>query len=179
MRSRISKLPSVAHGDLVHALKLVRDAQPLADHLQRGAGAARGRFPAAEQQQPRAVQAGDGLDGAASAAAVSNESVKPRGRPIQRHQFERRLLRHGHHHLLQLGLGPQAHQPDLAAGHAAGARCAASYSACAGPGSSTAGSIISFFSAGPPGRSPAPASATGRARCFRRPRFEKVHVNFS
>jgi len=50
----------------------------------------------------------------ASAAAVSKESVKTGSRSIERHQFERNLLRHGHHHLLKLGFGSEADQPDFA-----------------------------------------------------------------
>ena len=42
---------------------------------------------------------------------------EPAGGPVQGYQLEWNLLRHRHHHLLQLGLRSQAHQPDLAAGH--------------------------------------------------------------
>ena len=53
---------------------------------------------------------------AASAAAVSNESQNPRRGAVEWNEFERDLLRDGHHDLLQLGLGAETHQPDLAAG---------------------------------------------------------------
>ena len=43
----------LARDDLVDALELLRDAEPLADHLHGGPGAARGGFPAAEDQQAR------------------------------------------------------------------------------------------------------------------------------
>jgi len=51
------------HGELIDALELVDDAEALADHLHGGAGAARGGFPAAEDEQTRFVEAGDALDG--------------------------------------------------------------------------------------------------------------------
>ena len=52
---------------------------------------------------------------AASAAAVSNESAKPEAGPSSATSSNGSLLRHRHHHLLQLGFRAQAHQPDLAA----------------------------------------------------------------
>ncbi len=94
------------------------------------------------------------------------------GRPIQRHQLEGRLLRHRHHHLLQLGLGPQAHQPDLAARRLP-RQVGRLEQRMPGPRIQHGGqaSIRSSATA----RSPAPASATGRARCCRKPRFERCH----
>ena len=47
------------------------------------------------------------------------------GRAVEGDEFERHLLRHPHHELLQLGLGPEADQPHLAPWGLA-ARCAAS-----------------------------------------------------
>lgn len=35
---------------------------------------------------------------------------------VDRNQLDRNLLRYGHHHLLQFGLGPKRNQPDLASG---------------------------------------------------------------
>jgi hypothetical protein len=71
------KAAVVAEVDLVHALELVGDAEALADELQRDARAARGRLPAAEEQQLGAVEAGNGGDGLGSTAAVECASGKP------------------------------------------------------------------------------------------------------
>ena len=141
----------VAHGDLVHALELLGDAEPLAHHLQGGAGAARGRFPAAEEQQAGAVEAGDAFDGRGQRGSGFEGIGEAGGRTVQRHQFERHLLRHGHHHLLQLGFGPRLTSHTLLPGVFC-ARWAASNSAWPAHGSSTAGSIISFFREGRPDR---------------------------
>ena len=51
----------------------------------------------------------------ASAAPTSAGVGEAAGRAVERHQLEGHLLRDGHHHLLELGLGAEAHQPDLAA----------------------------------------------------------------
>ena len=60
-RSSTSNEPSGLRRELVHALELVVDLEPLADELERHARAARGRLPAAEEQEPRAVEAGERL----------------------------------------------------------------------------------------------------------------------
>ncbi len=98
----------------------------------------------------RPVQAGDGLDGFGQRGGDFGRLGETAGRAVQRDQFERHLLRHGHHHLLQLGLGAEADQPDLAAGRVLG-QVGGFIKAWLAQGSSTAGSIISFFSAGPAG----------------------------
>ena len=54
------------------------------------------------------------------------------------------------------------------------ARCAASKSAWAAHGSRTAGSIISFFNAGPAGDVTGSSVATGPARSRRRRRFDRL-----
>ena len=101
-------------------MKLVHDAEPFADHLHRGAGAARGRFPAAEHQQPRYVEPGNGLDGFGQRGRDFGGFGKSAGRAVKRHQFERHFLRDGHHHLLELGFRAEADQPDFAAGRVLG-----------------------------------------------------------
>ena len=76
---------------------------------------------------------------------------KARGRTVQRHQFEWRLLRHGHHHLLQVRpCAPRLTSHTLLPGISC-ASAAASNSACPAQGSSTAGNIISFLRDGPAG----------------------------
>ena len=57
--------------ELVHPLELIGDLEPLADELQRDARAARGGLPAAEQEQPRAIEPGQRLHRVASLAATS------------------------------------------------------------------------------------------------------------
>ena len=52
----------------------------------------------------------------ASTAAVECASVKPPMGPSMGTSSNGDLLRNGHHHLLQLGLGAERDQPDLAAG---------------------------------------------------------------
>ena len=114
----------VAQRDLVDTLKLVCDAQPLADQLQRDARAARGRFPTAEQQQIRGP------------SPESLQSRRQRGRggvriresadgSVNGNQFKGDFLRNSHHHLLQLGFGPRQTSQSLLPGTLA-ARCAAS-----------------------------------------------------
>ena len=94
----------------------------------------------------------------ASAAAVSVGVGKAAGRTVEGHQFKGHFLRDGHHYLLELGLGSQAHEPDFAAGQVLGQVCRFK-KAWPAHGSSTAGSIISFFNAGPA------ADATGSSVC--------------
>ena len=67
--------------EFVHALELVHDAEAFADHLHRRARAARGGFPAAENQQLGFVEAGNRLMASASAAAISAASVNPLAGP--------------------------------------------------------------------------------------------------
>jgi hypothetical protein len=115
-----SKEPSAANGQLVHALELVADAEPLADHLERGAGASRGGLPAAEDEQLRAVEARDLLDGTGKGLGHFEGVGESAGRAVEHYQLERHLLADGHHDLLQLGLGAEGHEPDLAAGSTLG-----------------------------------------------------------
>jgi len=44
------------HGELIDALELIENAEAFADQLHGDARAARSRFPAAKQEQPRAIQ---------------------------------------------------------------------------------------------------------------------------
>jgi hypothetical protein len=55
--------PVGAEGQLVHALELVHDAEPLADDLHRRPGTAACRLPPSKQQKPRAVEPLDRRDG--------------------------------------------------------------------------------------------------------------------
>ena len=116
MRSRISSEPSAADFQFIHALELVGDAEAFADHLHGGARAARRGFPAAEHEQFGFVETGNGLDGIGEGGGDFRGFGEPAGRAVERDEFERHLLRDGHHHLLELGLGPEADEPDLAAG---------------------------------------------------------------
>ena len=102
--------------EFIHALELVGDAEAFADHLHRGARAARRGFPAAEHEQPGFVETGDGLDGVGERGSDFRGLGEPAGRAVERDEFKRHLLRDGHHHLLELGLGAEADKPDLAAG---------------------------------------------------------------
>ena len=100
----------------VHALKLVHDAEALAGHLHRCARAARGGFPAAENEQPRFVKTRNGLDGFGQNSGDFRGLGETAGRAVEDDQFKGDFLRHGHHHLLELRLGAKADEPDLAAG---------------------------------------------------------------
>ena len=62
------------------------------------------------------VQAGDGLDRLGEGGGHSAGIGESAGRAVQSDEFERHLLGDGHHHLLELGFGAEAHQPDFAAG---------------------------------------------------------------
>ena len=106
----------VAHGDLVHALELFGDAEALGHHLHGGSGAARGGFPAAEEQQPGAIQAGDGFDSRSERGGGFEGIGEAAGGTVEGHQFKGHFLRHGHHDLLQFGFGSEADQPHFAAG---------------------------------------------------------------
>ena len=64
----------------------------------------------------RAVQPRDGLDGLGQGGGDFGGLGEAAGRAVQRDQLEGHLLGHGHHDLLQLGLGAEADQPDFAAG---------------------------------------------------------------
>jgi uncharacterized protein (DUF697 family) len=45
---------------------------------------------------------------------------KTAGRAVERHEFKRHFLRHGHHRLLELGFRAKADEPDFAAGRVLG-----------------------------------------------------------
>ena len=120
MRSRISSEPSALDLQFIHALELVHDAEPFADHLHGGARAARGGFPAAEDEQLGFVEAGDGLDGLGQGGGDFGGLGESAGRAVERDEFERHLLGDGHHDLLELGLRAEADQPDFAAGRVLG-----------------------------------------------------------
>ena len=45
-----------------------------------------------------------------------NHTPEERKYVLERYQLKGHFLRHGHHHLLQLGLGAETDQPHLAAG---------------------------------------------------------------
>jgi len=91
----------------IHSLKLVEDAESLADRLQGGAGAARGRFPATENEEFRFVETGDGGDGLGECGRrLVSIGESARG-TVQGHEFEGHSLATVIHHLLQFGLGPR------------------------------------------------------------------------
>jgi hypothetical protein len=76
-----------------------------------------GRLPSAEQQQMFAVQAGQRGDRLGQRGRGAVRFAEAADRTVYSHKFKSRLLAHGHHHLLQLGLGAEADQPDFTAGH--------------------------------------------------------------
>ena len=104
MRSRISSEPSAFDRELIHALKLIGDAQPFAHHLHGRARAARGGFPAAEDEQSGFVQTGNGLNGLGQRGGDFRRLGETAGRTVERDEFKGRFLRHRHHDLLELGL---------------------------------------------------------------------------
>jgi hypothetical protein len=135
---------------LIHALELVDDAEALADHLHGGAGAARGGFPAAEDEQARFVEAGMAWMASASAAAISADSVKPLAGPSSAMSSKGTFWATVIMTCWSLALGPRLTSHTLLPG-CCFARLAASKSAWPAHGSRTAGSISSFFRAGPAG----------------------------
>ena len=106
----------VAYRDLVDTLELLSDAEALGHHLHGGSGAARGGFPAAEEEQPGAIEAGDAFDGLGERGSGFEGIGEAGGRTVEGDQFEGHFLGHGHHDLLQLGLGAETDQPHFAAG---------------------------------------------------------------
>ena len=104
------------HLELVHALELVENAEPLADHLQGSAGRARGGLPAAKNEEPGAIQSRKGSDGVGQGCGHGHTVGEATRGAVEGQKFEGGLLRDAHDDLLQLGLGRQAHQPHFAAG---------------------------------------------------------------
>src|SRR3954468_12066748 len=86
--------------DLVCALKLLADAEAFSDDLEGDAGAARGRFPSAEEQQFFLVEAGDGGDGVGQNSGRGVGVGESADGAVNRNEFEGDLLRNGHHDLL-------------------------------------------------------------------------------
>ena len=108
------------HRELIHALKLVRDAEAFADDLHRCPRAARGGFPAAENQQSGFVEARNRGDGVGERRCRFGRVGEAAGRTVERDEFKRHFLRDGHHHLLELGFRAERDQPDFAAGRVLG-----------------------------------------------------------
>src|SRR6266568_7609485 len=106
--------------DLIHALELILDLEPLPDDLEGGASAARARLPAAEEEEPRAIEARDDLDRLRQGGRRLVRVEKAAGRAVDRHQLEGYLLADRHHDLLQLRLGSERDEPHLRAGRLRG-----------------------------------------------------------
>ena len=84
--------------------------------LECDASAARSRFPTAENKKLRAVEAGNGFDGRSKSRGSRVRVRESADGAVDGNELEGNLLRDGHHHLLQLGLGAESDQPELAAG---------------------------------------------------------------
>ena len=168
MRSSTSNEPSGRTRDLVHALELIDNAQPLAHQLHRHASTTARRFPSAKQQ----AVANDPVRGSPEShppallprrARRQSRSPAPSTATSSKPTFCAMVIIT----CCSFALGARLTSQTLLFGTLA-ARFAASYSACAAHGSSTAGSIISFFSAGPFGAvDRLQESAADRARCCR------------
>ena len=158
----------------VHALKLVHDAEAFADHLHRRARAARGGFPAAEDEQLGFVETGNGLDGLGQRGGDFGRVGEAAGRTVERDEFKRHFLRDGHHHLLELGLRAEADEPDFAAGRVLG-QIRRLVKRVARPRIEDGGQHHFIFQRRP-GRAgrPAPASGAGPARCCRKRQFDRL-----
>ncbi len=120
----------VAESDLIDALKLIGDAEALADELESDAGAASGRFPSAEEEELIAIDAGncgDGFSEDGGGRVRVGETALGR---VDGNELEGNFLRNGHHDLLKLGLGSERDEPDFAAGRFGGE--VGSFVECAG-----------------------------------------------
>jgi hypothetical protein len=116
--------------------------------LHRGAGAPRGGFPAAEKQQARPVQSGNCLDGLGQRGGDFRGlgEAGPSSATSSKGTFWATIIMT----CWSFARGPIVTSHTLLPG-CCFARCAASKSAWPAQGSKTAGSINSFFSAGPAG----------------------------